>query len=393
MEIKFYNTPESKQFDSSLIKDKPNFIDYRPDFALMDKLASQFASKKNLIIIGHGGSVTSSYGIYNALKVMADSSSFVKDVYFISTIDPDYIASVKASTSAQDSVVVAISKSGETVTQIEALMQFLDYELLIVTGVAGPLAEIAHRLNATQVVHPPIGGRFTGFTEVGLLPMALCGIDVKVIYDSGQTVLQQYKSENIAYQAASIFYQLEQSGIADVFLPIYSEELFPFSNLIVQLCHESFGKDGKGQTYFAHRAPESQHHTNQRFFGGQKNIAGWFISDLHSENNLVTKVPQKLADIPLKSQTLQLLNDIPLQTALEFEKDATLEDAKLQNIPAVDMVIKKMSPQEIGEFMAFWQLYAWYGSILRGVNPFDQPQVESSKKISFTKRLQFKGDI
>jgi glucose-6-phosphate isomerase len=48
-------------------------------------------------------------------------------------------------------------------------------------------------------------------------------------------------------------------------------------------------------------------------------------------------------------------------------------------------------PGEVGNFVAFWQLYAIYSALLRGVNAFDQPSVEASKLISFNKRLQFKG--
>ncbi len=400
MNIKFYNTPEAQTFDASILPTKPNFIDYRPDFALMKKLAVKYADKKNLIIIGHGGSVTSAQGMYGAFKSGVKAGEASKSMYFVSTVDPDYITNIQNLASVEDSLVIAISKSGETVTQIEALLQFLDYEMLIITGVAGPLAEIAHRLNATQVVHPAIGGRFTGFTEIALLPIALCfggdndsNVDVQAIWESGQELLQQFSSDNTAFKAASIFYQLEQSGVVDIFLPVYSESLFSFSKLIVQLCHESFGKNGKGQTYFAHQAPESQHHTNQRFFGGQKNIAGWFLSVAETGNNLVTKIPSSLEDVSLKTQTLKVLDGIPLQSLLQIEKDATLEDAKLKNIPAVDMTIENIDSKHIGEFMAFWQLFAVYSSILRGVNPFDQPQVETSKQISFTKRQQFKGSL
>ncbi|QQS22588.1 hypothetical protein IPM19_03070 [bacterium] len=388
MKINFYNTPQPAAFDAALIKDKPNFIDYRPDFALMDRLTKQFEDKEHVIVVGHGGSITSSVGIYSALR-----SSARTQMHFVSTIDPDYIAAIKSFASKDNSLVIAISKSGETVTQIEALMQFIDYPMLIVTGVAGPLSEIAAKLNSTQVIHPPIGGRFSGFSEVGLLPIALAGINAKEIYDAGQKYLQQFQSNNPAYEAASILYQLEQQGIADVFLPIYSEELFPYSNLIIQLCHESFGKDGKGQTYFAHRAPESQHHTNQRFFGGQKNIAGWFIGDMRSDNMLVTKIPESLSNVPLKTSTLNLLDGIPLQSAMQFEREATLEDAKLQNIPVVDMMLETVDHKDVGEFMAFWQLYAVYASCMRGVDPYNQPQVEASKKISFAKRQQFKGSL
>ncbi|HMQ01943.1 MAG TPA: hypothetical protein PKD79_02645 [Candidatus Doudnabacteria bacterium] len=388
MQIKFYNTPEPQEFDADLNQDKPNFIEYRPDFVLLDKLARKYSSKKKLIVIGHGGSITTFAGLYGALKTKS-----TKQVFLVSTNDPDYLSEVKAKTDPSDTLVVAVSKSGETVTQLEALFQFIDYPLLVVTGVAGPLAEMAHKLNAEIVVHPPIGGRFSGFTEAALVPAALCGFDVEKIYDGGQTWLKRFNENNPAYEAASIFWQLEEQGIADVFMPVYSSRLFPFSNLIVQLCHESFGKEGKGQTYFAHEAPESQHHTNQRFFGGRKNIAGWFIGSHKSQTDLQTAVPEKLQDVPLKEQTLLTLDSIPLQDALSFEREATIDDAKLNNIPCVDMQLEEISEHHLGELIAFWQMFAVYSALLRGVNPFDQPQVEASKKISFARREKFNGRL
>lgn len=388
MEIKFYNTPQPEPFNSELVKEVPNFASYRPDFVLLEKLTEKYKFKKNIVVVGHGGSITSFLGIYRALE-----QTSTKKAFFVSTVDPDYISQVKKQLSPDDTIVIAISKSGETVTQLEALMAFSEFELLIVTGVAGPLAEIGAKLNCTMVVHPPIGGRFTGLTEVGLLPAALCGFDVEKIFQHGQELLQQFQSENLAYEAASIFHKLEEQGIVDVFMPVYSHALFPFSNLIVQLCHESFGKDGKGQTFFAHEAPESQHHTNQRFFGGRKNIAGWFMSVMESKQNITLRIPDSVNQIPLKENNLELLNNTSLQSSLLYEKDATLEDAKLQGIPVADLLLVNYSEAEVGVMMAFWQMFAVYSSLLRGVNPYDQPQVETSKKISFDKRLAAKGHI
>ena len=76
---------------------------------------------------------------------------------------------------------------------------------------------------------------------------------------------------------------------------------------------------------------------------------------------------------------------------MEYELTATLEDAKINSIPVAHLSISGFGAEEIGLLMAFWQLYAVYSSILRQVDPFDQPQVENSKNISFNKRLAFKG--
>lgn len=386
MNIQFYNCPELLALDSTTLPVAPAFLSYEPNFAEMEKIAETYEQYKNLIIIGHGGSITSFYGMYHALREQS-----TKQVYIVSTVDPDYIAELKSSLDVKDTLVVAISKSGETVTQIEALFQFTDYPLLFITAAMGPLAEIAEQLNATLVLHPPIGGRYTGMTEVALLPAVLCGFDVREMYKAAKVQYELFAQDNSAYEAASIMHQLEAKGIIDVFMPIYDSHLFSISNLVVQLCHESFGKNGKGQTYFAHTAPESQHHTNQRFFGGQKNIAGWFTAVEKPLKDIITHMPEAVKTLSFKNNTLGTLDGIPLSIALKAEIDGTLEDAKLQNIPAILQTISQRTPQEVGALIAFWQLFAIYSSVLRNVNPFDQPQVENSKKISFDKRLQYKG--
>lgn len=386
MKIEFYNCPEPEAMHPRMLPEAPVFLSYQPNFAEIQKIADAYAQYKNLLIIGHGGSVTSFYGMYHALREQA-----TKQVYFLNTVDPDYVAELKNSLSPSDTLVVAISKSGEDVTQLEALLQFTNYPLLVITGAIGPLAQLAEKLSAQLVVHPPISGRFTGLTEVALVPAALCGFDVEAMQKFALKQYQKFTEQNEAVNAASIGYQLEQQGIVDVFIPVYDAHLFPLTNLIIQLCHESFGKDEKGQTYFSHQAPESQHHTNQRFFGGRKNIAGWFISSDKPRADIVTVVPDVAKTIALKDSTLGVLDGITLTQALHAERDATIEDAKLQNIPVINQTIIERTASEIGSLIAFWQLYAVYSSVLRGVNPFDQPQVENSKRISFAKRLQQKG--
>lgn len=386
MKIEFHNCPESDLITTASLPEAPAFLSYTPNFKQIDELVDLYKNFKNLVIIGHGGSISTFYGIYHALREKS-----TKQVHFVSTVDPDFISEVKSFVSKEDTLVIAISKSGETITQLEALFQFEEFPLVILTGIAGPLAEVAVKLKAKTVMHPTIGGRFTGLTEVALLPAALCGFDTRELFRAGHELHATYSKDNSAFQSASIFEKLEQQGIVDVFMPFYDSHLFAFSNLIVQLCHESFGKDGKGQTYFSHTAPESQHHTNQRFFGGRKNIAGWFTSTEVPLTNLTTTVPASSRDIPLKDGKMDALGGIPLFSALQAELHGTIEDAKLQDIPIANMTLEKRTESELGKLIAFWQLYAIYSAVLRGVNPFDQPQVENSKKISFDKRLQFKS--
>lgn len=386
MKLEFYNCPQPAEITSVKLPETPEFVKYRPDFSLIKKLADEYQKYQNILIIGHGGSITSFYGFYNALKYQAK-----KSCYFLSTVDPDYIYELKKELKPENTLVIAVSKSGETTTQIEMMMPFVDFPLLIITGKSSPLRAIGEKLNAKIITHPVIGGRYTGLTEVALVPAAIAGIDAEGLLAGALKFYDLYEKENLAWKAASVFFRLEQNGFVDVFMPFYAHNLFPMGNVIVQLCHESFGKAGVGQTYFAHEAPESQHHTNQRFFGGRKNIAGFFTSSLSFLHPTINNFPTALHSVQLKGHALFDINKIPLETDLEFELQGTMEDARISGIPLAHLAVSGFSAPEIGSLLAFWQLYAVYSSVLRGVDPFDQPQVEASKNISFNKRLAYKG--
>jgi glucose-6-phosphate isomerase len=383
MNLEFFNIPkfEEKQIELP----EPAFLGVKPDFKKLKQIWQQFGAFQKILIIGHGGSVTSFLG-------MAQSLPTLKDVFFLSTVDPDYISELKKKLPEHETLVIAISKSGNNVTQIEAMLQFMKYPMLVITGPGTTMEQLAKKASITVLAHPEVGGRFTAFTEVGLVPAVICGMKVEEMYEGAKNFYIRYKDDNEAMRAAQVFYALEERGIVDVFMPFYSHALFGFQNLIVQLCHESFGKDGLGQTYFAHEAPESQHHTNQRFFGGRKNIAAFFLRTEEFEHDLVTDVPTSMHSVPLKDGDMHALHKMPLSYAFKSEFRGTFEEAKIQGIPLAALSIERVNARTIGEFIAFWQAYAVYSSVLRGVNPFDQPQVENSKQISWGKRKAFKQD-
>ncbi len=372
--------------DPRSLPQEVGFLNHVPDFKLIEDVAKGYAGYKNILIIGHGGSVTSFYGYYSALNSQA-----VKQVYFLSTTDPDYIYKLKLSLPEKETLVIVISKSGENITVFEALSQFSGYNILCITGTNSSLRAYVEKLGGKIINHPPIGGRFSGLTEVALLPAMIAGLDAEGIYDGAAQLYAQFGKDNPAWHAASVFWQLEQQGYTDVFMPFYSHSLFPMSALIVQLCHESFGKSGRGQTYFAHEGPESQHHTNQRFFGGPKNICGCFVTTDSFVHDTMITYPNPVHEVWIKSGQLKNMDQIRLADSMHFEADGTMEDARIAGIPFAHVEINGFNAQEIGPFTAFWQLFAVYSSVLRGVDPFNQPQVENSKIISFDKRLKSKG--
>lgn len=386
MKLEYFNAPVPEEFKLGSLPDPvPQFLTYMPNFEHMQTVASKYAHITDLVVIGHGGSITGFYGLYKSMEDKAKVKA-----HFLNTVDPDYISNLKASLDPKTTLIVAVSKSGETTTQFEAVFQFLEFPMVFVTGAGSALDQLAKSLEKEVFPHPTIGGRYTGFTEVLLFPAMLVGFPVKEFFESGRRLHANFSVDNDAWKLASVIWQLEQKGISEVFMPFYSKYLFDWNLIVVQLCHESFGKNGLGGTYVAFEAPESQHHTNQRFFGGIKNMAGLFVGFENFGSTIKTEVPEKVKGIQFKTSTINAISGIPLSESMRFEMEGTLDDANAQSIPSVKMLLKDRSFDALGEFLAFWQMYAVYGSVLRKVNPFDQPQVEASKVLSFSKRLDYK---
>ncbi len=382
MEISYANCPEPKPFSTAVLPEPPLFLSYEPDWTHLSEVVSKTAAYKNLILVANGGSSNPFLGLYNVLK-----SQSTKRVFFVTTVDPDYLADLRAFCAPAETLVLSVSKSGTNVAQLEATQTLSDYPVIALTEPGTPLEQLAATQGWQVVRHPPIGGRYTGFTEVALLPAAICGLNVRAVWNAARALFSSYRTKNQAWDAASIFYQLEQSGYVDVLVHAYSHRLAPFGGIIAQLCHESFGKAGLGQTYFTHEAPEVQHHTSQRFFGGRKNIAGWFLTAARHEHDAAYRFPESTHGIAIRGARLGDIDGTNLSDALRFEHEGVRTVAADRGIPLVHQELAALSPEAAGELLAFWQLYAVYASVLRGVDPFDQPEVEAFKSLSFQLRL------
>ena len=345
---------------------------------------------RNVILIGSGGSITGAESFYHALVRYERTD---RRLFIVDTMDPDHIAYVKGECNPDETIALAVSKSGTTQGVLDIFDQFAPrYRMAAVTDVVekrdvrGRPANIYSRMvdyaakrradvKDIVVPHPPIGGRYTGRTAVGTLPLALLGLGEKDMAGVERGFRRIYgktgpgvKIEgNPALRTAALCYLLEKRlGLSEIFAPMYSHRLDGFAHLTTQLLHESSGKAGEGQTILAVSAPESQHHTNQRLFGGKRNMALVFFTIAN---------PQVTG--------LKASDGVPLEKALRFEYEGTRDDATERRIPNITVELESMNPESAGAFMAFLH-YAFgvYPALLRDVNPFDQPQVERSKEIS-----------
>ncbi|HYF05059.1 MAG TPA: hypothetical protein VEA59_02715 [Patescibacteria group bacterium] len=386
IKITTHNLPHPGAYISPNIAAEASlFLTYTPDFEMLGNFREKYKHKKKLIHIANGGSLSSFYAFYHSFLDVSE-----KQVYFVNTLDPDYIAYLRNICDTEETLVVTVSKSGENTSQVEGTLQFSDYEMLLVTAPGSYLEAVGKAKGWNILTHPSIGGRYTGLTEVNLLSAALCGFNVQEIFLGGREVQKSFYEENDIYKLARSMNILEQQGFVDCIVPIYSKFFCDYYLLLAQLCHESFGKGGKGQTYIGFEAPEAQHHTTQRLYGGTRSMAAFFVGFESSASELITTVGREIAELPYKSATLKALDGISLQEAMRFEMQANIDEASELKVPTAEIWLERRTYRSAGEFLAFWQLYAIYSSIVREVNPFDQPEVEHSKKLSFESRLRYK---
>lgn len=360
----------------------PPFAAYEPDSKAMRALGERYAGKKNIIIEGNGGSIST---IRAYLSCFPETG---KNVFLLDTDDPDCIADIKRSFPIADTLLIVTSKSGESINALADYLALREYETVFVTGDKGALHEISQKEDIPVLRHPEISGRFSGITECALFPAVILGMDIDGIVRGaremyGKCAPDSPFSENPALALAAALDKLEKMDYTEVFLSIYSKKLSGFFELITQLIHESVCKGDKGQSLYGGEAPENQHHTLQRFNFGRKNSAGLFVTVEDFEHDFPVSVPENLRGIRCRNIELEQLGKMTLSGILRTEFEGTWKDTLEQGIPAIRLGLKDISPETAGAFVAFWHYAAFYSAVLRGVNPFDQPGVEKSKEYIF----------
>jgi glucose-6-phosphate isomerase len=373
LHVDFYGIDAGEEIEKPL----PDFAEVEPDFSL-DEIDRDF---QNLIVIGNGGSITSLRALYYSFLEEAD-----RNLEIVSTMDPDRLRHVEANTDTEDTHVMPISKSGSTVGVLESLMFFVNrgYDFNPLTTPGSPLHQIAEEYGRQIIEHQDVGGRFSGLTNTALAPAELLGLDSRQIRTGGEEAYGKLREK--AAETASALYEAENQGYTEVLTPFYSSRMFGFYPLLVQMMHETVCKDGEGQTFYGDHAPEYQHHTNQRLFGGKDNILPFFFRATHRHEKI--QIPEKVSDVEVKGEEFGRLNGEDLSDALNAEFTGVKKALQEEGRPFIDLKLEDSGYRGFGKLMAFMQLTAYYSAQIHGVDPLTQPDVEKSKKKGLEERFK-----
>jgi len=352
------------------------------------RITQQFS---RTIVFGIGGS---SLGGEMLVRSLGNSTHPVR---FFDNIDPSTLAELDQ-TDWRSTALLVISKSGntaETLAQFLSLLPRLEAELgtqlrehvqVITENRDGALAHIATELGLDIVDHPPIGGRYSVLSVVGLLPAAIAGVDVAALLTGARAMAEECAQDDILenpayFYGAAQYLHAEQGRSNCIFMP-YADRLQPLGLWYRQLWAESLGKhDQKGQarglTPALAMGATDQHSQLQLYLDGPDDKQYTLLAD-PKLGAAGLRVPEHFATLPA---TAPLAGHTTGELLLaEFR--ATRETLTRHARPNRTMLLDTRSPAAIGALILLLELETVVVAHLLDIDPFDQPAVEESKVLA-----------
>jgi glucose-6-phosphate isomerase len=372
-------------------------------FELVKEISSH--KLKYVIVIGIGGSNLGAMAIYNALGKNMPAFSFNKPkIIFLDTNNFKLILNtieiLKREVNHPDEIVLnIISKSGGTtetlvnfeiiykalLTQFNLKREDLASRVVATTDENSKLWEVAEKSNFKKISIPKkVGGRFSVFSSVGLLPLALVGVDIEELVFGAKEMLSKCIlndiDKNPSLVSAILLYLKNKEGKNIVNTFIFNSELEALGKWYSQLVGESIGKeydkDGKlvniGITPIVSIGSTDLHSVAQLFLGGPKDKFTFFI---HSLENTGIIVPKDLASRNINP----IIAEKDLNEIMRAILNGTKEAYKNQDLPFVDINFSDISPYSIGAFLQFKMMEIMFLAHLFNIDAFDQPNVEAYK--------------
>ena len=374
----------------------------KEEFARIKKAAAKIQSDSEiLIVIGIGGSYLGARAAIEALRhsfynVIPKEQRKTPQIFFAgNNISSTYLEHLLEVVGDRDFSINIISKSGTTT---EPAIAFRLFKRLLIEKYGEK--EAAKRIYATTdkargalknladaegyetfVVPDDVGGRFSVLTAVGLLPIAVSGADIDKLMEgaaySRDFCLTQPFEQNYALQYAAIRNILLEKGKTMEILANYTPSVHYIGEWWKQLFGESEGKDGMGLFPTACDFTTDLHSLGQFIQDGTKN---------HIETVLDVQNPRRKIIMEQEDNDLDGMNYLAGRTVDFINRQAMMGTILARvdgQIPNLKITIPHMDEYCLGELFYFFEFACGVSGYVLGVNPFNQPGVESYKKNMF----------
>ncbi len=368
----------------------------KEEFARMLKTAERVRSKcEVLLVCGIGGSYLGARAAYEMIKGMYPDDGM--EVIFIgNTFSSTYFKQVMHHIEGRSVILNVISKSGtttETAMAFRMIRQWMEErygkeecrERIIATTdkARGTLKELADKEGyETFVIPDDIGGRYSVITPVGLLPLAIAGVDIQALMDGCRKMAELLDTadltQNPAYQYAVARRILQNQGKDAEMLVSYETQMAMVAEWWKQLFGESEGKEGKGILPCSANFSTDLHSLGQFVQEGKKVL---YETLLLTEKPMLDGIfPEDAEDLDhmnyLAGKSLDWVNKMACQGTLEAHEETG-------HVPNLIITIPDMSAATFGAMCAFFFQACAASCLLLDINPFNQPGVEVYKKNMF----------
>ena len=361
------------------------------ELARIQKAAKKIRDTSDvLVVIGIGGSYLGARAVIEALS----HYFYPKNVIFAGNqLSADYLCDLLEFIEGKNVTLNVISKSGTTTEPaitFKILREWMEKkygkegarERIFVTTDAqkGLLKELA-TVNGyeTFVVPDDIGGRYSVFSPVGLLPIAAAGIDIVSLLEGVYAAESEFSSLSLnpCYEYAVARNLLYRKGKKIELLVNYEPKLHYVSEWWKQLYGESEGKEGKGLFPASVDNTTDLHSMGQYIQEGERHLFETVISVKNSYRNITFAVPEDSVD------KLSYLDGKNLNDVNHKAMEGTIIAHKEGNVPNLMIEIERLDAYHLGELLYFFEKACGISGYLLGVNPFNQPGVEAYKKEMF----------
>ncbi|NVM46903.1 MAG: hypothetical protein HWN79_18505 [Candidatus Lokiarchaeota archaeon] len=337
------------------------------DIGKIQQTTSDFLGKKikNVIVLGTGGSIQTLLALKHLTK---------KKLYPITSSRAVELKQCLEETSPRDSVVIPISRGGETldVNSTIGIFSKKGYKFIGLSS-KGTMYNMLEKIGCPILEVPDLAGRFAGsISNVGILPAFLLGINVSEFLSGLKNGYEKFMNfnENPALNFSVFLYNLYQKGFKVVFSMPYSLNLEGSVGLFVQEISESTGKDEKGLIGAYQSAPLCQHSVLEYLLGGTKGAVVPVLWTIENENS----------DLLLES-SISYINNQTAQTIVNYQADATFQAILEQGVPSAKITIERPDEYNMGNMIAFIQSSVYYLCLLLNVNWSNNPKVIIGKEI------------
>jgi len=359
------------------------------ELSAIEELAAKIRKDADVfVLIGVGGSNNAARSVIEAFP----GSDGPEIVYAGNSLSPWAFEQVMNKIRGKSVYIDCIAKNFQTLEPGSAFRVLREYlyetygekanERIIATGSRNSLLEdICKEHGYTFVEFPQtVGGRYTAVTAVGLLPMAVAGIDIRALVKGAADMAAELKGcrgiTQSAYRYAVARNLYYNEGYRMEMLASFEPQLHWFYKWWIQLFAESEGKDDKGLYPISGEYSEELHSVGQFLQDGSPVIFETFLHVKDPQASMIVHPDDRVKD------AFDYLNGKDFREINEAAYGATLR-AHSEKMPCMVLEVEKLTPYSFGEIFYFFMYTCYVSAGILGVNPFDQEGVEAYKQRMF----------